>query len=159
MDGWQQPSVPILSCLGNESQSQGAISSLQQHDRQSYTSPQISQTGEQRIAGWVLLILIVLTIGWVRLLPLKLAPIDDYVRDVSTSDGRQTIAPQLRAGFAERLKSLLQYEGDDHRSHVYLGDSDSYYWLRLARNLERRGTVCDSLVRDRCWDTFGEPPH
>jgi dolichyl-phosphooligosaccharide-protein glycotransferase len=59
---------------------------------------------------------------------------------------------------AARLKSPLRYEGEDGREHVYLGDFDSYVWLREARNYLRSGTTCDAIVNDDCRDTLTHAP-
>ena len=46
---------------------------------------------------------------------------------------------------AGRIKARLQYHGDDGKEYVYLGDLDSYVWLRNARNYLRHRTVCDKI--------------
>jgi hypothetical protein len=47
---------------------------------------------------------------------------------------------------------------DDGREHVYLGDYDSYLWLRHARNYLRTGTSCDAIVDGACRDTYTLAP-
>ena len=42
--------------------------------------------------------------------------------------------------------------------HVYLGDFDSYLWLRMARNLLRHGTACDAIVAGECRDNHAHAP-
>ena len=59
---------------------------------------------------------------------------------------------------AEKLKSRLRYEGQDGQEYVYLGDRDSYVWLRHARNYLETGTTCDAVVDDQCLDTFAHAP-
>src|SRR5262249_34333971 len=63
-----------------------------------------------------------------------------------------------RAAIAQRLRSELTYAGDDGREHVYLGDFDSYLWLRHARNYLRSGTPCDAVVGGTCRDTYTNAP-
>ena len=91
----------------------------------------------------------VVLVVWARCLPLKLAPIDDYAHRYGGADS---------AGLAERLKSSLKYRDSDGAEHVFLGDIDSYYWLRLARNLIRTGSPCNAIVNGRCWDTLAKAP-
>ncbi len=91
----------------------------------------------------------VVLVVWARCLPLKLAPIDDYAHRYGGADS---------AGLAERLKSSPKYRDSDGAEHVFLGDIDSYYWLRLARNLIRTGSPCDAIVNGRCWDTLAKAP-
>ena len=71
---------------------------------------------------------------WVRLLPLSLALVPEEQRD------------------------LLRYRGADGREHVYLGDFDSYLWVREARNVVRTGTTCDAVVAGECRDTYADAP-
>jgi len=40
------------------------------------------------------------------------------------------------------------------KSFTYLGDLDSYYYLRQARNIVETGTACDGYVDDKCFDTY-----
>lgn len=97
-------------------------------------------------------------VGWIRLLPLRLAPIDDYARMISPARGRSSSSSDATGTLAASLKSQLEYRGGDNRMHAFLGDADSYYWLRMARNLVRTGTVCDAIVDGRCWDTMARAP-
>jgi hypothetical protein len=127
-----------------------------------------SVAGEDRVAAGhraanVLLILAALAIvGWTHTLPLALAPLDDYARLViPASSASRSLAKantSARVAFAATLKSQFEYRGADNQLHVFLGDSDSYYWLRMARNLLRTGTVCDATVNGRCWDNLARAP-
>src|SRR5262245_38084809 len=71
---------------------------------------------------------------WVRLLPLSLPLVPAEARD------------------------LLRHRGADGREHVYLGDYDSYLWVRHARNVIRTGTACDAVVAGECRDTYANAP-
>jgi dolichyl-diphosphooligosaccharide--protein glycosyltransferase len=82
----------------------------------------------------VLVLLTMAVVGWIRLLPLSPGIAD------------------------ERLRSELTYMGDDGREHVYLGDLDSYLWLRHARTFLRTGTPCDAVVNGECRDTYTSAP-
>src|SRR5215831_17619459 len=63
-----------------------------------------------------------------------------------------------RAAVAHNLKAQLRYTGRDGREYVYLGDFDSYLWLRHARNYLRQGTTCDAVVHGECRDTYTNAP-
>ncbi len=65
---------------------------------------------------------------------------------------------QRVAALAEEWKASLRYPGGDGREHVYLGDLDSYAWLRAARNLLEKGTVCDEIVDGACRDAYTHAP-
>ena len=71
---------------------------------------------------------------WVRLLPLSLPSLPPDARD------------------------LFRHRGADGREHVYLGDFDSYLWVREARNVLRTGTTCDAVVAGECRDTYANAP-
>jgi Oligosaccharyl transferase STT3, N-terminal len=63
-----------------------------------------------------------------------------------------------KAAIAQRLKSQLSYTGNDGQEYVYLGDFDSYLWLRHARNYLRTGTTCDAVVDGACRDIYTNAP-
>jgi dolichyl-diphosphooligosaccharide--protein glycosyltransferase len=63
-----------------------------------------------------------------------------------------------RAKLASEIKSQLSFVGEDGRSYAYLGDYDSYVWLRNARNYLRHGTTCDVADTGECRDTYGDAP-
>jgi hypothetical protein len=48
--------------------------------------------------------------------------------------------------------------GEDGRERVYLGDLDSYLWLRHARTLLRTGQACDAIADGECRDTYTNAP-
>jgi asparagine N-glycosylation enzyme membrane subunit Stt3 len=56
------------------------------------------------------------------------------------------------------VEEAFRYRGPDAREHVYLGDYDSYFWLRQARSYLRSGTVCDAVVDGECRDAHGGAP-
>lgn len=63
-----------------------------------------------------------------------------------------------RATVAQQLKSRLRFTGKDGQAYVYLGDVDSYTWVRAARNYLRTGTTCDAVVDGVCRDTYTNAP-
>jgi len=83
-------------------------------------------------AGLVLAAAVVIV--WVRVLPLSLSGVD------------------------HSAVTHLVYRGADRREHVYLGDYDSYYWLRAARTYLQNGTVCDRIVDGQCHDDYTLAP-
>lgn len=48
-----------------------------------------------------------------------------------------------------------EYEGE---SYAYLGDIDSYYWLRFARNIVDHGNICDEVINGVCYDKLALAP-
>ena len=78
------------------------------------------------------------------------------VRGRLKSGGAEVAA--ARAKLASEIKSQLSFVGRDGRSYVYLGDYDSYVWLRNARNYLRHGTTCDVVLAGECRDTYGDAP-
>lgn len=54
-------------------------------------------------------------------------------------------------------KSLLSYNYNG-KQYVYLGDIDSYFWLRYAENILDHGTICDSVKNGQCWDDLEMAP-
>ena len=126
-------------------------------------------------------------IGWVRLLPHALGDVEmraevrlrekvtaevDARLPADIPERRAAIDQAVRAWpkehpaefqqrgheMAEQLASEFRYTGDDGRQHVFLGDYDSYHWLRMARNYLRTGTTCDRIVDGVCRDTYANAP-
>ncbi len=87
-----------------------------------------------RPVRWALLLAIGAITLWLRLLPLALPGLDT------------------------ETQALLRYDDAGGRAHVYLGDYDSYVWLRAARNYLRHGTTCDQVVDGVCRDTLTHAP-
>jgi hypothetical protein len=89
-----------------------------------------------KLAIPLLMILCGALVLWIRLLPLE----------VSGGDGTGSRSPDWT------------YVGADGREHVYLGDLDSYLWLRHARTLLRTGQACDATWDGECRDTHTNAP-
>ncbi len=66
--------------------------------------------------------------------------------------------PLLRPGIEARSQEQLTYTGSDGRQHVYLGDYDSYAWLRQAHNLLDHGIICDRFVDGVCRNELTQAP-
>src|SRR3989338_4072460 len=58
---------------------------------------------------------------------------------------------------AEQYKDFFQYESGSH-SYPYMGDIDSYYWLRQAKNIVEKGYNCDVIEDGVCYDTYTLAP-
>jgi len=134
----------------------------------------------------ILMIGAAVAVGWIRLLPLSLvndraersARAKAHAQMVAASFVDQGLSPSgkserqidewigahrawfdnQRRAAAARLESDLTYSGDDGKRHVYLGDFDSYHWLRMARNYLRSGTTCDDGTGSECRDTYTNAP-
>ena len=133
------------------------------------------------------MVVVAVTVAWIRLLPLSLVRSQAEqtarvqarakVAAASSIDKRRSTSARVsdrqiddwisahrgwfdhqRRTVAARLESNLTYRGDDGERHVYLGDFDSYHWLRMARNYLRRGTTCDELSGGVCRDAYTNAP-
>ena len=72
----------------------------------------------------------------------------------------QNILQQQIEATSQGFKERMMYESGNSK-YVYLGDIDSYFWLREARKLLNNGTVCDEIDREKklCyWDTYTRAP-
>jgi dolichyl-phosphooligosaccharide-protein glycotransferase len=58
---------------------------------------------------------------------------------------------------SSEYKSSFQYV-EDNQTYTYLGDLDSYYFLRQARNLKEKGTICDEIIDGKCIDNLMVAP-
>ena len=52
---------------------------------------------------------------------------------------------------SDYFKQQFQYT-DNNKTYTFLGDIDSYYWLRFSRNLVEEGHYCDETVNGTCYD-------
>jgi asparagine N-glycosylation enzyme membrane subunit Stt3 len=68
------------------------------------------------------------------------------------------VLPLSLPGVDPAVRADFEWVGPDGRTHVYLGDYDSYLWLRHARTLLATGTPCDAIVDGICWDTYAAAP-
>lgn len=63
-----------------------------------------------------------------------------------------------RDQIAGQLKSQFTYRDTTGTPRVFLGDFDSYHWLRMADNYLRTGTTCDEITAGQCRDTYANAP-
>jgi hypothetical protein len=110
------------------------------------------------VACWALVLLSMTLVGWIRLLPQSLGIVDDLADRIARRQREEQFAREDATAIARRLRSELTYTGADGREYVYLGDFDSYLWLRHARNYLRTGTACDAVVDGACRDTYTNAP-
>src|SRR5262249_43835220 len=82
--------------------------------------------------------------------------LETELRNRRAQNPAELVAEKQRA--LNEIKSELTYAGDGSRRYVYLGDYDSYLWLRNARSYLEHGSVCDSTVGGECRDNFGNAP-
>jgi asparagine N-glycosylation enzyme membrane subunit Stt3 len=113
----------------------------------------------ERLRRPALLLFALGLVVWIRLLPLSLAGVESRAAQIATRQAQPQSAAfvdaQLRA--SERLKDDLRYEAGG-RSYPYLGDYDSYLWLRHARRVLETGTACDTVVDGECRDMHTHAP-
>src|SRR5262245_38469123 len=124
----------------------------------------MSKAIRSRVTCWALVLLIMVLVGWIRLLPLSLPIADDRAERLARRQLHEPRSGQASGqgadtrAIARRLRAEMTYTGADGREHVYLGDYDSYLWLRHARNYLRTGTPCDAVVDGTCRDTHTNAP-
>ena len=124
-------------------------------------TPSRTQVTASRVTCWALLLLCMILVGWIRLLPQSLGTVDDRAERIARRQLQEPSTveePGSVAATARRLRSDLTYAGEDGREYVYLGDFDSYLWLRYARNYLRTGTPCDAVIDGECRDTYTNAP-
>lgn len=126
-----------------------------------------------------------LIVVWVRLLPLALGGVEAPAERAARAQVLRRVAPgagalprrewEARAdewirrnasehraqvaAFSERFRDMFRYTADNGKTYAYLGDYDSYAWVRLARNFLRHGNTCDAVVDGLCRDTLVNAPH
>jgi asparagine N-glycosylation enzyme membrane subunit Stt3 len=64
---------------------------------------------------------------------------------------------QQVAQTSEYFKTGFRYE-ENNKTWTFLGDLDSYFWLRQARNLRDHGSVCDEFRNGECFDNHMVAP-
>ncbi|MFT4303349.1 MAG: STT3 domain-containing protein [Candidatus Woesearchaeota archaeon] len=69
---------------------------------------------------------------------------------------RAAIEAQIQA-LANQYRDAISYEYNGKR-YIFLGDIDSYYWLRFARNIVEKGHICDEIRDGICYDAFALAP-
>lgn len=68
----------------------------------------------------------------------------------------QEYKDQVKQG-KDMIKSRFEYESGNE-TYTYLGDIDSYYWIRQSRNILEKGDQCDMKKDGRCFDTYTTAP-
>lgn len=57
-----------------------------------------------------------------------------------------------------RLTLAKTFVAEDGRRYPYLGNQDSYYWLRAAEQVLATGRPCDEIRAGQCRDTLSQAP-
>lgn len=135
----------------------------------------------RRMLHFVLVAAAIALVVWIRLLPLHLPSCDEWGDRLARQDARRIWGEKEntarkdadfarwlrqnegwfekdRAQIVSEIKSSFSFPGNDGRQHVYLGDFDSYHWLRMAQNYLDTGTTCDKFTNGECVDTFTHAP-
>jgi dolichyl-phosphooligosaccharide-protein glycotransferase len=79
----------------------------------------------------------------------KQALVDQQYADFLKAN-QASIDQQIKST-SEYFRTGFRYE-EDNRSYTFLGDLDSYFFLRYARNLLNKGIYCDEIKDGLCWD-------
>lgn len=58
---------------------------------------------------------------------------------------------------ANYFKTGFQYT-ENGNTYTFLGDLDSYFYLRQVRNIQDKGMVCDDIIDGKCRDTYKIAP-
>jgi dolichyl-diphosphooligosaccharide--protein glycosyltransferase len=103
-------------------------------DRAAQSAESGSRILRRRAVSVALVLAAMLLTVWVRMLPLALGGVDAAQR------------------------ATLRFAGADGREHVYLGDFDSYYWLRAAQHVLQSGSICDRDASGDCRDELAHAP-
>ncbi|MEM4711047.1 MAG: STT3 domain-containing protein [Candidatus Woesearchaeota archaeon] len=73
---------------------------------------------------------------------------------------KKTNADQLEQQIkqtSEFFKTGFRYS-ENNKTYTFLGDLDSYYFLRQARNLNEKGMICDEIKEEKCIDNHMVAP-
>jgi asparagine N-glycosylation enzyme membrane subunit Stt3 len=81
--------------------------------------------------------------------------IDQQFADFSKTNSEQ-IKQQIKST-SDYFKTGFQYQENNH-TYTFLGDLDSYFFLRYARNIKDKGTICDEVKDGECWDNHMYAP-
>lgn len=75
--------------------------------------------------------------------------INEKLQEMYKTDGAN-IQAQIQS-LSQEYKKMFSYTYNG-KQYVFLGDLDSYYWLRQAENLDDHGNICESIKDGVCWD-------
>jgi dolichyl-phosphooligosaccharide-protein glycotransferase len=69
---------------------------------------------------------------------------------------KKTNAAQMQQQAKEAsdyFKTGFRYE-EDGKTYTFLGDLDSYFYLRQAKNVQEKGMICDEVRNGECYDSY-----
>jgi asparagine N-glycosylation enzyme membrane subunit Stt3 len=75
----------------------------------------------------------------------------------STREANKVDIEIAKKQLSQQYKDLISYEYNG-KKYIYLGDIDSYFWLRHARNIDENGFICDEVIDGECRDKFALAP-
>ncbi|MBS3110369.1 hypothetical protein J4227_07615 [Candidatus Woesearchaeota archaeon] len=91
--------------------------------------------------------------------------IDQNTLGNAVAQNLQTFIEQRKAEIDQQvvltsgdIKNYFQYQSGD-TLYPYMGDIDSYYFLRQARNLAEKGHICDVIENGVCYDAYTVAPN
>ncbi|MFH2019801.1 MAG: STT3 domain-containing protein [archaeon] len=85
----------------------------------------------------------------------------DQSKQVMIDEQFQTFMSQqgAQANEVAKQQAVLLREKFRYGEETYLGDIDSYFWLRYARNIEEKGQIGDELKEGVPWDNHMQAPN
>jgi dolichyl-diphosphooligosaccharide--protein glycosyltransferase len=72
------------------------------------------------------------------------------------SKNKESVEQQIKST-SEYFKTGFRYQ-ENGETYTFLGDLDSYFFLRQARNIEEKGTICDEIRNGECYDNHMYAP-
>ncbi|MCB9358463.1 hypothetical protein H6503_00895 [Candidatus Woesearchaeota archaeon] len=69
---------------------------------------------------------------------------------------KDAIDEQIKV-LSSQYKDAISYQYNGKR-YIFLGDIDSYFWLRFARNIVDHGNICDEIKNGVCYDNLANAP-
>lgn len=87
----------------------------------------------------------------------NLNKLSDEQLNIFLEENKDNVKGQIKVT-SNQMKNFYQYESGIH-SYTYMGDIDSYYWLRQARNILEKGHICDVIENNICYDTYTVAPN
>ncbi len=86
------------------------------------------------------------------------AIIEQKIQEILSNENNKKLIDEQIKQSAVAMKSRVQYESGN-KKYPYLGDIDSYYWIRMSRNIVEKGTQCDVIQDKVCYDSYTLAPN
>jgi len=65
------------------------------------------------------------------------------------SQNKATVEDQIK-----QVSQSFKEQFKDENGYTYLGDIDSYFWMRYAKNIIEKGQYGDEIINGKEWDTY-----